>query len=120
MNLDDAAMNALVVKAMLDAIPQAKRDELVANALAGMLRGKKATSYPYEQEPSVIEQAFRSAAYEQGQTLVRERLRTDPDFRAAVDAILGKAIKRLLEAEAQEKLAAALVFALVQAFKSAS
>lgn len=81
LSIEDVATRTLVVEAVLKAIPQERRDQLVKEALATLLVPQGSG---YGEKRSTLEDAFRSATYDMARKHAEEWLRTDERFAKAV------------------------------------
>lgn len=102
-------MEALVAQMMLEKISAEARDKLFTDALANLLRAKEEKSSwggGTKKEPSPLSVIFDRAVYDTTHKLVREKLATDPEIQAQLEAFIRKAISNLLASEAMAEAVA--------------
>ncbi len=118
LSIEDAATRALVVDAVLKAIPQEKRDQLVKDALAQLMVPKQ--SGLYGDKSSHLEDAFRGATFDMARQHAKEWLEKDPRFAKAVQELTLGVVERMLEPTAREKILDGIVSAVTTAFEKAA
>jgi hypothetical protein len=111
------ATRALVVAAMMQALDQKKRDELIGKALEALV-APSSTNYGYGSNrpgPSELENAFRDAMRNLAQKIVAEMVNTD-DVRAKIRDVAAAAFEKMVSNKdaLAEKMAAAIVEAMTR------
>lgn len=111
------ALNALVLTAMMQALDQQKRDELIKSALATLIAPRKADSgYHSKVLPSVLEEAFGNAVEMLARQLVNEMVRNDAAIRTHVQALCTQAVEKAFadSDDISTKMASAFTAALLK------
>lgn len=96
-------VRSTVATIILDKLTPEQREGLLAASLAHLVEPRKPqASHGYaspKQTPSPLQEAFNEAAAQMLAQLARERLESDPRFRAAIDGILDECLARLYSSE---------------------
>lgn len=118
LSIEDAATRALVVDAVLKAIPQEKRDQLMKDALATLMVPK--SNGLYGDRSSTLEEAFKGATYDMARQHAKEWLEKDERFAKAVRELTLGVVEKMLEPTAREKILEGIVGAVTSAFEKAA
>lgn len=112
MSTEQDATEALVVAAMMQALDQKKRDELIAKALEALV-ATPMNSYTRRQDPSPLDEAFQSAVRSVANQIVKEMVDTD-DIRTRIRALIASAFEKMLSDNdnLSTKMAEAIVSAM--------
>jgi len=110
-SLDDASLKKLVSEAILMAITQEQRGELMVKALASLIEPQ---SGQYgAKRPSRIEEAFTNAASRIAEQQATELLEKDPGFQQKLKGLMMETMERAFTGEARENI----IKAMVEAFR---
>jgi len=117
--LEQDLMKAAVTKAIFDTLTPEKREELVAKAIANLLATPEANSANYfgDKKKSELQSIFEQTARVVANEVVREKMTTDPAFRASVGEVFYKAVTIAFEGENANQLAARIASQLVEGLK---
>lgn len=118
LTIEDAATRSLVLEAVLKAIPQEKRDQMVKEALASLMVPKQ--NGHYGDRSSTLEDAFRGATFDMARQHAQEWLKKDERFANAVQELTRGVIEKMLEPMAREKILDGIVSAVTTAFEKAA
>jgi len=110
-SLDDASLKKLVSEAILMAITQEQRGELMVKALASLIEPQEG-QYG-RKHPSRIEEAFTNAASRIAEGQARELLEKDPAFQEKLKGLMMETMERAFTGNAREKI----ISAMVEAFR---
>ncbi len=89
------ALTALVTEAIFNSLAQEKRDELVKQALQGLIEPQQRGTYG--DRKSRLEEAFEQATFQTAQAIVREHLAKDATWRAKIKSLVDEAFVKVLE-----------------------
>lgn len=95
MSTEQDATKALVVAAMMQALDQKKRDELIAKALEALVAPGESYGYASRKQPSTLERAFEGAVAQMARQIVEEMVNTD-DIRTRIRALIASAFEKML------------------------
>lgn len=112
----DDVMRAAVAKAVLEALPQEKRDALLVDAIKALVAPQQ--DHYGRATRSMLEEAFAMAARSSAVEIAREMFRSDPALRAMVQDVTAKAVAKM--AEASDRIADALAEALEHKMREAT
>jgi hypothetical protein len=118
LNLDNATMQALVAKAILEQVGPEKRDAIMGEALKFLLAPPPKTGGYYAPDPkSPLQQAFERAAETCALRIMHEEF-DKPEYAEKVRVVVHEAMERAFQGEAREKMIARMMSALVASISS--
>lgn len=114
MSTEKDATKALVVTAMMQALDQNKRDELIMKALEALVAPQR-NSYMHRDDPSPLEEAFKSAVRDLAHSIVKEMVNTD-EIRTKIRALISSAVEKMTADS--DRLSGKMAEAIVSAMSS--
>ena len=114
--LNDEQLNKALEAAILVAIGETGREEIIKNAVAYLTREER--SGAYGRSVSVLFRIVNEAAERIARVALEERLRSDPTFIAAVESLYADATKRMFDAAPRETLVQKLALTMAAALSS--
>lgn len=118
MNLEEEAMRKILAEAVVKAIPEAKRDELIKKALGDLLTIRR--DGRFGPDTTTLTEAFSNEARIIAQEETRRILREDPRFKAGVEAITRKAVAKIFEKEIEGSIVGVVAETIRRAFENVS
>ena len=112
----EAEMRSLVMEAIFSNLGQAKRDELVKQALTGLLEPTPSTNYSSDRR-SKLEIAYSDAVHVIAREEVSKALKENPEVRAKIQALVLAAFSKAMEGPPYEALVTNMAAGLAKAFK---
>jgi hypothetical protein len=112
LSLDDT-LKALVVKAVFDSVPQAKREELLKAAIEKLLTPERDAYSKREKTP--LQELFEQAVYGHAREVVSKMLADDPKFKEQLEGVFRDACKKVFE-EQREVTVTNMASAITNAF----
>lgn len=103
-NVDPAAMQALVTKALFEGMTQEQKDSLITQALTALMTSSVRKNHWDPQPLSPLQEAFNNAASVIARQVAIRRLETDEQFKASVEQLFTDLGKKLFASEFREKL----------------
>lgn len=109
------ALNALVLTAMMQALTQQSRDELIRKALEALIKPKGEQQYGRPAPTSPLEDAFNHAVWEVARKIVGEMVQGE-EIRTKIRDLVTKAVEKAMatEDEITSRMANALAGALTR------
>lgn len=117
-DIKDEMMRGAVAKALLDSVTPETRDQLMISAISNLMKPQKNTRGYGDDEPSILQSAYNTAAYQIANQTAREWLEKDENFRAKIRDLLAKVTERFFASpEALDGLAEKMASAMTEAFR---
>jgi hypothetical protein len=91
-NVNDDLVKDVAAAAILNAISQADREQLISNAIKQLLV-KKNTGYYREDAMSAVESAFYNAVKTQAETMIHKMVREDEELQSRIAEMIKGEIK---------------------------
>ena len=110
----DIDMKSIAATAMMQALDQGKRDELVKSALLHLMT-PQGTGFGRQVSP--LESAFQETIRNVAQDIVREQIKSDPTIRSRLETSVQQAFAKFFDGE---KLADLMVSRLWELFEHRS
>ncbi len=114
--LDEPAMQALMVKAVMDSLTPERRDEMISQALVYLVKQPEKGSYG-TQQPSPLMTAFRYAAETVVNKIAREELENDGEFKKQLESLFSDVTKKLFADEVRETMVTKICELVVSGLK---
>ncbi len=112
----DNPLNALVITAMMQALDEQKRDQLIRKALEALIAPSAPSYGSSRPDPSELETAFNLAVFNTAREVVKEMLDTD-EIRAKVRDLAARAFDKMIGADTEalaESMANTFVYAMTK------
>lgn len=117
-DIKDEMMRGAVAKALLDSVTPETRDQLMISAISNLMEPQKNKRGYGDDEPSILQSAYNTAAYQIANQTAREWLEKDENFRAKIRDLLAKVTERFFASpEALDDLAEKMASAMTEAFR---
>lgn len=109
MKLSDDNMKDIIAKAVIDTLTPAKREELIMNAVKGLLTVQAGGSY---NNKSPLQLAFDSAVREVTHDIARQSIIGNVEIKAKITAMIAEAWEKLVNDENYSKIVEKVTSAL--------
>jgi len=106
MKLDDANLNAIITKSIVDSLTPESRAELIGGAVTKLLEPDSSQSGYYADRRTFLQKAFDAAVYQVAQKIAAEELASDAVIAAQVKALFEEAWLRATSGDKREALVA--------------
>lgn len=116
-NLDPGSMQALVSKAIIDALTPEKREELLTNAIKGHLLAPQDNPRGFGSRSgrSPLQEAFDQAVWQVARDYANKHLAEDAAFRTQVEALFRDVAAKLFAEESRETLVSTIASTIREA-----
>ena len=116
-DLSDEQLQEVVSVAILQAIDKTQRDNLIKEAIRGLLAPKEEPGGYGRTGPTPIQEAFNHAVSGVAHQVAREMLENDPETKEKIRSLLNDVLQRVFDHE-REQMTHAMVNAFITALSS--